>query len=230
LHPDVGPGILPSMKRRPRLPALLLILVIVFLLLPFVNEERPVGAFLVEAIFSLVLIGGIYAESGRRGTLVIGLSLTLPALTISWTGTITGITGLNLTGFMLYGCALAYLLYVLVHDLWHTEEVTLHTLHVAVSGYLVLGIFWMFLYETVLLLDGDAIRGIEAGRGSMASLLYFSFTTLSTLGYGDIVPLSRSARSLATLEAVLGQIYMALMVARLVGLYIASARLGGRDT
>jgi hypothetical protein len=223
LHPAAAPGILHAMKRRQRLPVLFTMLVIVFLLLPFVDEKRRFGAILMEGIFSLVLIGGIYAESGRRRTLVVGLWLTLPALGISWAGTITGVVGLNIAGAVLYDLALAYLLYVLVRDLWRTDEVTIHTLNVAVSGYLVLGIFWVFLYQFLLLLDPTSFRGIEPGPGSMSAVLYFSFTTLTTLGYGDIAPVSRAARSLATLEAVLGQIYIAVMVARLVGLYIVGA-------
>jgi hypothetical protein len=64
----------------------------------------------------------------------------------------------------------------------------------------------------------DVLRGADDTRG-FATLLYFSFTTLTTLGYGDIVPVSPSARLLTSFEAVAGQLYVAIFIARLVSLH-----------
>jgi hypothetical protein len=66
------------------------------------------------------------------------------------------------------------------------------------------------------------------GKGSSTHVLYFSFTTLTTLGYGDIVPVSAIARALTSIEAITGQIYLAVLVARLVGLNIAESM--GQET
>jgi hypothetical protein len=64
---------------------------------------------------------------------------------------------------------------------------------------------------------------MQIGKGEPTAVLYFSFATLTTLGYGDIVPVSAIARTLATLEAITGQLYLAVLVARLVGLHIAES-------
>jgi hypothetical protein len=72
-----------------------------------------------------------------------------------------------------------------------------------------------------------AILG-EGGQSnfSPATAIYYSFVTLATIGYGDIVPRSELARSLATMEAIMGQLYLAVMIARLVSLYVSGAGQG----
>jgi len=98
----------------------------------------------------------------------------------------------------------------------------------ALSVYLLLGYFWSIVFTILETLQPGsfnlALGGAEAA-GSRAEifkqLLYYSYITLSTLGYGDITPLSAGARSLAALEALTGQIYLAVLVARLVGLQIS---------
>lgn len=95
----------------------------------------------------------------------------------------------------------------------------------AICVYLLLGFVWTYAYA---LLDdvrpGSLADSTEIGRaddvGHVLQLRYFSFATLTTLGYGDILPRSSTARTMAVLEAVMGQIYLAVLVARLVGLHI----------
>ena len=67
---------------------------------------------------------------------------------------------------------------------------------------------------------------LRFGRTGSAYALYYSFVTMSTLGYGDIIPATMPARAAASLEAVLGQMYLAVLVARLVGLHVAHSRFG----
>jgi hypothetical protein len=82
--------------------------------------------------------------------------------------------------------------------------------------YLLIGILWTVLYGLVRTWNPDAIVLREG-----ASLFYFSFTTLTTLGYGDITPAVKLAQDLAIMEAITGQVYLAIFIARLVGLHIA---------
>jgi voltage-gated potassium channel len=98
----------------------------------------------------------------------------------------------------------------------------------AVCGYLLLGIIWTLLYQTLEAASQGSFRGASAsGEESTApdshrgDLGYFSFITLATVGYGDILPVSRPARTLAWLEAVTGQFYLAVLVAGLVGIRVS---------
>jgi hypothetical protein len=103
-------------------------------------------------------------------------------------------------------------------------------LYAALSAYLLAGLFFGVLYWTVerawpgsLVVAGAAV---VPGRFSSSSAIYFSFVTQATLGYGDVVPATEVARGLAIIQAVAGQLYLAVMVARLVSLYVQSGRKG----
>jgi len=93
----------------------------------------------------------------------------------------------------------------------------------SINIYLLLGIIWAMLYVIIANLDPTAFNGIDvsATREFGSEFLYFSFVTLTTLGYGDISPASDLTRALAYLEAILGQFYLTILVASLVGAHIA---------
>ncbi len=111
-------------------------------------------------------------------------------------------------------------------------EVTGNRLCGAVCLYLLIGICFAIIHMTIEMEDPSAYLDVidkavrspeEIREGRYPKFMYFSFCTLSTVGYGDIVPVSRWARSFSWLEAVFGQIYLAILVSRLVGLHIASS-------
>jgi hypothetical protein len=88
--------------------------------------------------------------------------------------------------------------------------------------YIILGILWGELFVLVYLFDPSSFYfqpASQFGEPPVSELLYFSFTTLTTLGVGDILPVHPMARSLTTLEALVGQLYPAVLLARLVTLY-----------
>jgi hypothetical protein len=86
--------------------------------------------------------------------------------------------------------------------------------------YLMIGLVWYLFYSLVVLIDLNAFDNIAPTVTSTSQkLLYFSFTTLTTLGYGDILPISGLAMTLTNLEAIIGQMFPAIFIARLVGLY-----------
>ncbi len=103
-------------------------------------------------------------------------------------------------------------------------------LYAALSAYLLAGIFFGVLYWTVeQVWPGSlAVAGgtVVRGRFSPSNAIYFSFVTQATLGYGDVVPASEVARGLAIVQAVAGQLYLAVMVARLVSLYVRGPQKG----
>ncbi len=103
-------------------------------------------------------------------------------------------------------------------------------LYAALSAYLLAGVFFGVLYWTVeqvwpgsLIVAGGTV---VPGRFSPSNAIYFSFVTQATLGYGDVVPASEVARGLAIVQAVAGQLYLAVMVARLVSLYVRAPQKG----
>ena len=106
-------------------------------------------------------------------------------------------------------------------DLWRGREVTIDTLLGSILGLLLVASSFAFLFSWISLLEPGSIRGIEHTPEELRILpfLYFSFVNISTLGYGDIVPVTHGVRNLAALEAVFGQFYFASLVARLISLH-----------
>ncbi len=105
-----------------------------------------------------------------------------------------------------------------------TGHVDINIITGSVALYLIIGLIWATIYTLLVQLSPEAITGLEAGDWSdiLSAMTYFSFVTLTTLGYGDISPVSPIARVLVILEAVTGMFYFAIVVASLVG----SARSG----
>ncbi|MHC1730319.1 MAG: potassium channel family protein [Syntrophobacteraceae bacterium] len=91
-----------------------------------------------------------------------------------------------------------------------------HRIAGAVAIYLLLGLIWTRMYQLVELVSPGSFRIHEGETLNAGSLAYFSFVTLATLGYGDIVPTHIVARDLAVLEAIMGQLYMVILISRLV--------------
>ena len=107
------------------------------------------------------------------------------------------------------------------------EYVDMNRIAGAISIYMLIGLIWNSMYFFISLADPGAFEGLpDTSAGGVAvlnsvymDLLYYSYVTLSTLGYGDITPVSRAAQSLAYLEAICGVMYVAVLVAALVGSY-----------
>jgi len=110
-------------------------------------------------------------------------------------------------------------------QVFRSGPVTLHRIQGAIAVYLLLGLAWTSAYELVLLYHPGALTGdIAGGDAALQSRIYFSFATLTTVGYGDIEPVHPIARSLAVLEALVGQLYPAILIGRLVSLEIQDRR------
>ena len=129
---------------------------------------------------------------------------------------------LNAAGALYVALALIYVVWRGLARLFSRGRVTHDTIATAVCAYFLLGFAWMWLYTAAEHFNPDAF-----GRPTKESgdLFYFSFVTLTTLGYGDLTPKLPVVRSLAILEAVVGQMFVAIVLARLVALYMQ----GGDD-
>ncbi len=105
------------------------------------------------------------------------------------------------------------------------ERVDLNRIVGSVSVYLLLGVIWTLIYLVLLTFDANALSGIQFGnwRESFPQAAYYSFVTLTTLGYGDILPASHLARFFAYMEAIAGVFYMAIVVASLVSTAITES-------
>jgi hypothetical protein len=207
--------------REPSLTALLgCLLLLTFVVTPLV-ELDVIGQFAAGFIWAMPGILAVPVVSGRRAAVAIILAATAGSLITSITD---GPTLLSpILARVSAAVALAVLGMILGRAAFWPGRVTWHRIQGAIALYVILGLLFAHLYGLLNLLVPDAFGSAPSALSRYAvfhrgRMLYFSFTTLTTAGYGDIVPLHPVARSLATLEAVIGQLFPATLLARLVSL------------
>ena len=190
--------------------------------IPFV-EALPGGELINSALLTLVLISGVLVLQARRSTLVLAMLLMVPGLVAKWINyfrpdLMPAAVHLGFGMLFLALVAVQFLRFIL-----RAPRVTAQVLEAGISTYLVFGLLWTIAYILVGRLWPDAfVFSAESGASrSMtgSNALYYSFVTLTTMGYGDILPVSRVARMLAITEATTGVLYMSVLIARLVGMY-----------
>jgi hypothetical protein len=217
IHTDLSPSALPTIwKFRPLVLSLLLLM----LLYPYVEAK----VFFLKALIALVLLAGIYAIGRHTRFFWIACLLGLPALAST---AVSIIIGHPLAEVVTSVGTVLFMGFTTVTILWHTlaeeDEVTTDTLYGVACVYLLSGLTWSSLYQLVETAQPGSFYVSSAQNPDhmihWSDLLFFSFVTLTTLGYGDIIPVTSAARSLTVIEAVFGVLYNAILIARLVGLY-----------
>lgn len=206
------------------LTTLLVLLVIdLFVLAPMIPEG--VGTELIkDSFFSLLLLAGLMTMT-RHKALQIGFILFI-ALTIivRWTRVVFGIEGLSGWDALLSMVSLCAFTMVVLWEVNRKGPVTGHRVRGAVAGYLLLGLSFAYAYALIdSLIPGAFQRQVAdllSRNASPDTFIYFSVVTLTTVGYGDITAVHPVARSVVMMEALLGQLYPAILIARLVTLQI----------
>lgn len=189
---------------------------------------RGVGLRLFDLFFSLLLLSGVMMASRRKALTVVVATLVVLAIVARWVSFTTPGAGILLKE-VLSLASLSLLAALVIEQVFRPGPVTGYRIQGAIVVYLLLGLIFAQVYQAILIgLPGSfAPAGLELAK-EPHGLLYFSFVTLTTVGYGDITPIHPIARSLAVGEALVGQLYPAILIARLVSLQII-ARAEGMD-
>jgi hypothetical protein len=198
-------------------------LVVLFVATPFI-QELP-NAQIVEALLvTAVLTAAVLAVGGGRKHLVIAIALAGPAGAARWAHHLFALEGARkffIVAFLLFT---GFVVFQFLRFILRAPRVNSEVLCTAASTYLLIALVWASAYSLVARLNPAAFTGLPTGTAHFQEFatLYFSLTTLTTVGYGDIVPVSNPARMLAMLEAVTGTMYVAMLISRLVSIYSAS--------
>ena len=190
---------------------------------PFLSLN-PTFSWLLEVILVLVLLAAARTVGGRGRwfhiALVLGLAALLSQLAVlspQWGWVETG-RYVAIPLFLFFVCGM------LLRDIvLRSETVTGDLILGAVNVYLMIGIGFAFIYGLIEILQPGSFTGLEELASTpdrVLYFLYFSFITMSTLGYGDISPLTPHGMTATYIEAIFGQLYLAILVARLVAIYI----------
>jgi hypothetical protein len=193
---------------------------------PIVHLTAP-GRVLIDAALSVLLLTGVGVVAQSRLSRSVLAMVVLVALAARWAYVLVPNVRDTLTGAATSFASCALLAIVIAGRVFRAGPVNIHRILGAVALYLLLGLAWAFAYEAVALFDPGAFA-FAAPPGTpverTATLVYFSFSTLTTVGYGDVTALHPFARSLAVLEALTGQLFPAITLARLVALEVGQPR------
>lgn len=202
---------------------------LLFVLYPLA-EPRSALRYLLDILTLVVLVSGAYTVSDRRGVLFlcIGLAaLTFVLQLLLYASPDRSLLVLRIASLMLF---LAVVSGAVLYKVLRKGRVTAHRVGGAVAVYLMLGLIWASAYSLVFLDDPASFdlgrppevaeQVSEIQTAEMGRFVYFSFVTMTTLGYGDVTPKSYAAGNLAILQALTGQIYLAVILARIVSLLV----------
>lgn len=206
------------------LSIILALLVMILFVLPAVLPPNTTGNLLRDIAFSaLIIAGAVTAIESRWARAVVG-AFAAAALAVRWFAAATPSDALFIWREA-FSLVMLLLFAILVSArTYRRGPVTYRRIQGAIAVYLLLGLVWAHAYQLLYLIDPKAFSGAINEATELHTWIYYSFVTLVTMGYGDITPVHTLARSLAISEALTGQLYLAVTLARLVALQI-----GGRD-
>jgi Ion channel len=195
----------------------LLVLLVGNIFIVPLSEFATWGRFAARAILSLIIISGVLVTVRDRRVVLLALLLALGSVFVGWEGLERPQLYLRLFNDLYSLVFLGFLVALILRQVLRAGPITAHRVQGSVAVYLLLGLLWAVSYEMVEMVQPGsfAIFG-QKGKAILPQLGYFSFTTLTSLGFGDIVPLNPLARSLVVLEALVGQLFPVILIARLV--------------
>jgi ion channel len=196
-------------------------------------EDLPRGDLIEAVLLTLVMIFAVLAVGGRRRTLIIGMVLVVPALAAKWINHVRPDLLHPVVFLVAYVIFFGFVVAELLRYIVRAPAVDANVLCAGVAGFLMLGLMWALAYLTVARLDAGAFKLPEGpgagGTMDAFSAFFFSFVTLCTVGYGDITPVSKVARMLAVMEAIIGLFYIGVLISRLVSMYFAGRPVVRKD-
>lgn len=203
---------------------LLISMLLMIGLKPFLNDL--IEAVLLADIFIFtILLSGAYALSKtpkafRFSCFIVFIILFLRAIHYS----IGDIQELHILELMLTMIFIMQILLMIIGHLMREQEITADIVMGGACAFVLFGFVWGFAYYLLDILQPHSFTRTNPLNNEVSDYIYFSFVTVTSLGYGDILPVTQQARGLSVLEAIIGQLYLAIMISRLVSLHISNSQ------
>jgi hypothetical protein len=187
---------------------------------PFLDELFHY-AVIPDIFITIIFILGIFAISRKKLHIYIALFLAIPMFSGIWFSYLYQNIILFVIGELFAALLVGFIIGLLINFIFNEKEVTKEVIFAAVVVYLLMAMMWAFAYLILEYFHPGSFSVPEGPSRDTFRFLYFSFVTITTLGYGDIGPLTQKASSLVILEAVTGQMYLVIVVAWLVGMHVS---------
>jgi ion channel len=219
------PASIPALWSTDRaLTVVLLSLVTIMFILPSVRSAAA-SSLLVQVFFTVVFVSGLGSSAAGPALRTIAVIVFLCTIALHWIDYFYPGAGLGPWTAFGHVVAVAFLITLIVRHVFREGPITIPRIQGAVAVYLLLGALWGGIYETINDFAPGAFRFADppqSPRELTTSLAYYSFVTLTTMGYGDITPVHPAARSAAMVEALVGQLFPAILIARLVAMELGA--------
>ena len=223
---------------RHRFTVLLVFIVTLLALLPFIRGDE-LAILTIKLVLSAILISGIYVARQMRTGFVVASLLALPPLVGRWVPRYSSDIRVFLAIDLLTAVFLLYITIMMLNRVLNAHRVTLDTIAGALCAYLLIGLTWAFVYRAMFVINphsfvfasGNFTQIFETDNRFEPQLMnfaYYSYTALTTTGFGDITAASPATRGVSLFEAMAGQFFIAVLVARLVSLELVHSARGNR--
>ena len=212
----------PSVIRQGKFFYVFLCQILLLVLFPYLKQPG-LPLVLLRLLAAAAFVSGVYAVSDRPVQWISALALAIPAVALNAVFAFRPDAQIAVPMLIFTILFLVLTLVLLLRALVRAERVTSDTIYSSLSVYLLMGIAWAAVYSLLVTLHPGAVV-MDAARHrnprmDWSDCVFYSFLTLTSQGNGDMVPVTEQARSLSILEAVTGTMYVAILIARLVGLY-----------
>ena len=200
---------------------LIVLIVMLIVLATFIQDFIRIS-YLIQLFFTIIFITTIYAVSQKRNHIIIAVILSIPTILALWSNEIAINNTLITIGYICGLILFAFVIILILKYVFSEQVVTRQTISAAIAVYLLIALMWTFIYRLIAMLYPGSFAIAHSELQGVANIyIYFSLVTITTLGYGDITPIGSHAVSMAVLEAVTGQIYLVVVVAWFVGMYVS---------
>jgi len=179
-----------------------------------------------DIFFACALMSGLHAISGQPRQLRFALILASVIVLLGSLHYTLQIQVLDSLQLGLSGVFLIQMLFMIGVHIEKENEVTIDLIMASACAYILLGLVWAYAYYLLEIFHPYSFKVPGNQRDDIGNFYYYSFVTLTTMGYGDILAITKSARALSILEAITGQLYLAIMIGRLVGLHASRPGIG----
>ena len=210
-------GVLPEGRFMKLLALLLGMLVLAPLL------EQFFHLLVLEDVFlTAVFIYAAYSISRNKFLLALAIGLALPAIASTWLKPFVKAQWFAISAGLCDVAFIATIAIAILTYIFRQKEVTADVIAGAIVVYLLMAVMWSQIYVVLEVAQPGSFNYPDGVSDSMPALLrYFSLVTITTVGYGDITPATHAARAFANLESVVGQLYLVILVAWLVGMHVS---------
>jgi len=207
---------------------LLICLLIAVLFYPLLSVHR---SLILDIIFSAIILSGTFSLEFKKRTRNILITSGIVTIFLAWLSYFIINDLVKITAFLSFFCFNMFITFFMIRHIARSQNVTLTILINSINGYLLIGVLGAVLLameeklqKILFHLDVKGIDFAGSGAQGMHDYLYFSFVTMTTLGYGDVTPVSSTAKSTTIIIAIAGQLYLTILVAMLVGKFLSKTK------